>query len=177
MRKALSLALLSSCIFACSHSPENSVPLAEDVDLSRFMGDWYVIANIPTFIEKNAFNAIERYEMDEKGRIHTTFTFYDRGFDGKLKTYHPTGFVSETSNSVWGMQFIWPIKAEFLIAYVSEDYQHTIIARNARDYVWIMARTPEISETSFQSLLDLSESMGYEVEHIQKVPQKWARQP
>ena len=24
------------------------------VDLERFMGDWYVIANIPTFIEKGA---------------------------------------------------------------------------------------------------------------------------
>ena len=31
----------------------------EKVDLERFMGDWYVIASIPTFIEKEAFNAIE----------------------------------------------------------------------------------------------------------------------
>ena len=45
------------------------------VDLERFMGDWYVIANIPTFIEKGAVNAVESYELDSKGRINTTFTF------------------------------------------------------------------------------------------------------
>ena len=45
------------------------------VDLNRFMGDWYVIANIPTFIEKGAVNAIESYELDSKGRVKTTFTF------------------------------------------------------------------------------------------------------
>ena len=42
------------------------------VDLERFMGDWYVIANIPTFIEKGAVNAVESYELDSKGRINTS---------------------------------------------------------------------------------------------------------
>ena len=39
----------------------------EHVDLSRFMGRWYVIANIPTFLEKNAYNAVETYAMNEDG--------------------------------------------------------------------------------------------------------------
>ena len=47
----------------------------EYVDLERFMGDWYVIANIPTFIEKGAVNAVESYELDSRGRVKTTFTF------------------------------------------------------------------------------------------------------
>ena len=36
----------------------------EKVDLNRFIGDWYVIANIPTFIEKDAYNAIETYRLE-----------------------------------------------------------------------------------------------------------------
>ena len=35
--------------------------MAEQVNLDLFMGDWYVIANIPTFIEKGAHNAVESY--------------------------------------------------------------------------------------------------------------------
>ena len=35
------------------------------VDLDRFMGDWYVIANIPTFLEKGAHNAVERYDLND----------------------------------------------------------------------------------------------------------------
>lgn len=160
-------------LFACTHKHTTPVPLAENVDLERFMGKWYVIANIPTFIEKGAHNAIESYAMNDDGSINTTFTFYAGGFDGKRKTYNPTGYVSEESNSLWGMQFIWPIKAEYIIAHLSDNYQYTIIARNARDYIWIMARTPEIDDETYSSLLNISTEMGYDPKRIQRVPQRW----
>jgi len=155
---------------ACSHAPQISVPRAQNVDLNRFMGDWYVMANIPTFIEEGAHNAIESYALNKDGSIATTFTFNKDSFDGELKTYKPTGYVSEEDNSEWGMQFIWPFKAEFLIAYLSDDYQHTIIARSARDYVWIMSRSPVLADDLYESLLKRSVDMGYSREAIQKVP-------
>lgn len=169
------LLLITSIMFflqACSHTQDKPIPLAKSVDLDRFMGDWYVIANIPTFIEEGAHNAIESYALNEDGSIATTFTFNQDSFDGELKTYKPTGFVSEQNNSEWGMQFIWPIKAEFLIAYLSDDYQQTIIARSARDYLWVMSRTPNIDDELYESLVQLSVDMGYQRELIKKVPQK-----
>ena len=65
----------------------------EYVDLQKFMGDWYVIANIPTFIEKGAVNAIESYRLDSEGRIKTTFTFRKDSVSGPEKKYNPTGFI------------------------------------------------------------------------------------
>ena len=62
------------------------------VDIERFMGDWYVIANIPTFIEKGATNAIESYKLGDKGVIETTFTFYQDSPDGEKKVYRQYGF-------------------------------------------------------------------------------------
>jgi len=167
---------LLAVLSGCAHNTEvtsTPLPKAEAVDLDRFMGRWYVIANIPTFIEKTAHNATEDYAMNEDGSIATTFSFNDGSFDGKRKTYRPTGYVSEQDNSLWGMQFIWPFKAEFVIAYLSDDYQHTIIARSARDYLWIMSRQPEISETDYQQLVLLCKTMGYDISKIQKVPQNW----
>jgi len=73
---------------------------------------------------------------------------------GCEKRYNPRGFVVEnTGNAIWGMQFIWPFKSEFIIAYLDKDYTSTIIARNARDYVWIMARTPFINDSRYQELI------------------------
>ena len=46
----------------------------DDVNISEFMGSWYVIAHIPTFIEKEAYNAIESYKLNNDGTIATTFT-------------------------------------------------------------------------------------------------------
>ena len=163
----LLLVLMSGC---ATRAPMATV---ESVDLKRFAGDWYVIANIPTFIEREAYNAIESYSLDEHGNVPTTFMFNKGSFDGPLKTYRPKGFIKNTdTNALWGMQFIWPIKADYRIVYLSEDYQQTIIARKARDYVWIMAREPQISEQELKLMMDKVESIGYDVSKLRMVPQQ-----
>ena len=150
----------------------------DSVDLQRFMGDWYVIANIPTYLERNAHNAVENYALNESGGINTTFTFNAGGFDGPLKTYKPKGFVlDKQSNSLWAMQFVWPFKADYRIVYLDEAYSQVIVGRQARDYVWVMARTPEISNEDFDQLKKRVVDLGYEIEKLVKVPQRWPRAP
>jgi apolipoprotein D and lipocalin family protein len=157
---------------ACSSAP--TLPVATKVDLDRFMGDWYVIANIPTRMEKGAHNAVESYRLDTDGTIATTFTFREDGFDGPERVMKPRGFVRDhESNAVWGMQFIWPIKAEYLIAHVDPDYTETIIARSRLDYVWIMARSPEIPAADFERLKRQAADLGYDMSKLQVVPQRW----
>jgi len=151
-------------------------PLAtvDHVDLERFMGDWYVIANIPTFVEKGAHNAVESYRLDDDGTIATTFTFRQDAFDGPRKEYHPRGFVRNTqTNAEWGMQFIWPVKSDYRITWLNEDYSQTVVGRNKRDYVWIMARTPQLSNEDYERLLAQVAESGYDVSLVQKVPQAW----
>lgn len=159
---------------ACGVSPQKvTVPVVEKVDLNRFMGPWYVIGVIPTFIEKNIYNAIESYELAPDGTIRTTFTFNKGAFDGPAKRMEPKGFVIPgTNNAIWGMQFIWPVKAEYVISHVDNDYTETIIARSARDYVWIMARTPTIDDARYAALVKKVADMGYDMSKLVKVPQR-----
>jgi len=146
----------------------------DHIDIQRFMGDWYVIACIPTPYETEAYNAIESYQLNEDGTIATTFTFHKGAFDGPLKTYKPRGFiVNSATNATWGMQFIWPIKAEYLITYLTDDYSQTVVARNKRDYVWIMARKPEISEADYIRIVEMLAAQGYDTSKLIKVPQRW----
>lgn len=146
----------------------------DHVDLERFMGDWYVIANIPTFLEKGAHNAVESYRLNDDGTIATTFTFLAGGFDGKLRTFRPTGFVQDTqTNALWGMQFVWPIKADFRVIWLDDEYRHTIIGRAKRDYVWIMAREPSIADELYEEMVVFLDGIGYDTDLIQQVPQQW----
>ena len=144
-----------------------------NVDLNRFMGEWYVIAAIPLSVEKDAYNAVEFYRLDEDGHIPTVFTFNKGGFDGEKKTYKSKAFVRDkNSNAVWGVRFIWPFKAEYRIMYLNSDYSQTIVGRTKRDYVWLMARTPAISEADYQARLKMIEEEGYDISKIRKVPQQ-----
>jgi apolipoprotein D and lipocalin family protein len=156
----------------CATNARSPIPTVPRVDLSRFMGDWYVIAHIPTRIEREAYDAVESYALAPDGRIKTTFTFRAGSGDGPRKRYTPTGFVRDReNNSTWGMQFIWPIKAEYLIASLDAGYTQTIIARNARDYAWIMARTPEIPASDYARHVDQLRAWGYDVAKLRRVPQ------
>ncbi len=171
MRKII-LALLCFLMNGCSSLPP--IKTVSHVDLQRFMGDWYVIACIPTVIEKDIYNAVESYQLNQDGTIKTTFTFNQGGFDGTPKKYQPKGFVvPNTGNALWGMQFIWPIKSEFRIVELDDDYQNTIIARNARDYVWLMSRKPKISDDEYHHYASKISEMGYDVTKLVRIPQNW----
>jgi len=166
---AIAAFLLGGC---AAKGPE--MQTVDYVDLDRFMGPWYVIANIPTFLEKGAHNAIETYSLNDDGTIATNFKFRKDGFDGKAKEYNPKAFVmNEETNALWGMRFVWPIKADYRIVHLDEDYGQTIIGRQNRDYVWIMARTPTISESDYDELVAVVESLGYDTSKLQTVPQRW----
>ncbi len=172
--------LLPLCLLLLTGCTTSLPPLktVENVDLPRYMGPWYVIACIPTFIETEAYNAIEDYRLRSDGTIDTVFTFNKGGFDGPAKRYTPRGFVVDQVNrSTWGMQFIWPFKSEFLITHLSPDYSQTVIGRNKRDYVWIMARSPQIPEADYQRLLEVLTAQGYDLTKLRKVPQRWPDKP
>jgi apolipoprotein D and lipocalin family protein len=47
-----------------------------------------------------------------------------------------------------------------------------VVARAARDYGWIMARTPTISDADYRRLVDVVARQGYDVALLQKVPQR-----
>jgi apolipoprotein D and lipocalin family protein len=162
----------------CAVSPDKvTIKPLPVVDLPRFMGPWYVLANIPTFIEKGAYNAVESYRIDADGSIDTTFTFRKDAFDGPEKRYNPRGFVVPgTNNAIWGMRFVWPVKAEYVIAWVNPEHTETIIARSSLDYVWVMARTPTIAPERYEALLEKVRALGYDMSKVQKVPQNWPAQ-
>ena len=110
----------------CGVNPQKvTVPVVPAVDLQRFMGPWYVIAVIPTFIEKDIYNAVESYELAPDGAILTNYT-------------------------------------------------ETIIARSARDYVWIMARTPTIDEARYRELVGKVGAMGYDVNKLVRISHRTA---
>lgn len=171
-RATIAAAVLAGLSACASSRP--TIPSVAQVDLSRFMGDWYVIAHIPAFPEREAYNAIESYRLDARGRIQTTFQFRKGSFSAPLRTMRPIATVRpDSSNSVWDMQFVWPIKAEYVIVELTADYRLTLIGRSKRDYLWIMARTPSIAPADYERLLARALTLGYDTSKLRRVPQHW----
>jgi apolipoprotein D and lipocalin family protein len=171
----LAALILSSCT-SVEVPPLQAID--QPIELERFMGDWYVVGFIPIDniigSEAGAHNAIESYALRDDGKIQVTYTFRKDAFDGEEVEFAPVGWVDNTeTNSAWRMQFIWPFHSSYLIAYLDEDYQQTIIGVPNRDYVWIMTRTPNITAANYTQLLEQTALLGYDINLVQKVPQQW----
>lgn len=171
MRRLLATAL--AVLAGCASAGPPTVPHVAQVDLPRFMGDWYVIANIPSRPERDAYGAVESYAMRPDGKIQTTFRYRRGSFDAPEKTMRPVATVVPNSgNAVWGMQFVWPIQAEYVIGWVAPDYSQTLVVRSKRDYAWLMARTPTIPEADYTAHVERLRAMGYDVSKLRRVPQR-----
>ncbi len=166
------IALLALVVSGCR--TETPMPTVTEVDLQRYQGNWYVIAAIPSYLERNAYNAMESYSWGADGRMRTTFRYRNGSFTAPVKSMHPVGTVRPgTGQAIWGMQFIWPIQAEYRVVYLDSNYQTVIVGRSKRDYVWIMARTPDLPLAVYERLVERVARLGYDVGKLRTVPQRW----
>jgi apolipoprotein D and lipocalin family protein len=173
-----------ACLALLGAGCASSAPIrpVERIDLDRFMGDWYVLGHIPAKAEEKAWNAVESYRLRPGARdvVETTFAFREGAFDGPLVRLEPVGHVEDASGSRWGMKFFWwqgPFRFEYLVAWLDPDQTRTIIARSARDYVWIMARTPELPAAQWEELVSAVAALGYDTAKLRRVPQRWGVGP
>jgi apolipoprotein D and lipocalin family protein len=139
------------------------------------MGRWYVIGYTAITVDKQAHNAIEHYRLDANGKIQTTYQFRDGSFDGEVKTFTPVGWVyDEKTNAEWRMQFIWPLRSDYIILHVDEDYSETIIAHPNRKYAWIMTRSPEVEPNDYERMLQQLQAAGFDTAVVKPLPQDWS---
>jgi apolipoprotein D and lipocalin family protein len=157
-----------------SKTPISREQIVKNIDIEAFSGDWYVVANIPTFLEKGAHNAIERYSLREDGDLDINFTYRKGSAQGEKKTFTGRMFVHHDNPSAdWQVQFFWPVKFTYLVLDLAPDYRYTVIGVPNRKYVWIMSRTPSIEENDMQRILTRLAKLGYDTRKIQKVQQHW----
>ncbi|GAB4121105.1 MAG: lipocalin family protein [Wenzhouxiangellaceae bacterium] len=178
MRQALFLTLLLASLLTqgCAivfpgnrgHGPLQTV---EYVDLQRYSGEWYVIANIPYFGESGNVESRAIYAPREDGRLDDIYLYRD-DFGAELERMEGVAWVKdETSNAHWKVRFYWPLTFDYHIIALDDDYQHVAVAHPTREYGWIMARQPRISDSDYQALLQVFADQGYDTAEFMRVPQ------
>merc|ERR1712232_1134545 len=151
--------------------------MQEPIDLQRFMGRWYVIANIPTFFDKGTINNTEDYSWDSgRDKVQISFGYAKPGQNKRSELLQRASVVNE-SKTRWSLSpklcVYMPVAIPYLIIHCAQDYSTTIIGVPDRKYVWIMARSPEIHDSTYEALLERVRDNGYDTKHLVKVPQVW----
>jgi apolipoprotein D and lipocalin family protein len=141
------------------------------VDLTRFMGTWYLVGGIPTAFERDAWNAVETYTLRKDGSIRTTLTFNQGGANGPRKHIEaPARVRPGTNNAVWDVRVFGPVKAQYVVAWLRDDYSLMLVARDARDYAWVFARSREVPAADLELARQRLRGLGYNLANWRTVP-------
>lgn len=177
MRNLIIILLLIS-FFGCQTGPyrmpkEIKEQVVPSVDIPRFMGDWYVIASIPTPFEKGVYNGLESYEWnEEKQRIDISFTFRKGSFQGEKKEIGQKGWIEDPGGKAhWKVSPFWPLKFDYLVIDLAEDYSWTTVGVPDKSYVWIMSRTPQMKEEDLAIAKKRISLLGYKMDKLITIPQ------
>jgi apolipoprotein D and lipocalin family protein len=171
--KPVLILLLATSLAGCaSLRGSETLDTVERVDLDRYLGQWYVIANIPYFGERGNVAGRAIYRMREDGRMDDIYLYRKGDFDSPEQRLEGVAWVvDETSKARWKVRFYWPFTFDYYIVGLDEDYQWSLVGHPSRRYAWIMAREPRMDDALYESLLDRLAALGFERDALLKVPQ------
>ncbi len=175
--RLLAAAVATLALAACAGAPESrpmpdAAPLsASPVDLPRFMGTWYVVANVPYFFENGKVATRDVYRLRPDGRIDNDFVFKTR-FGEPDRTWRGVSTVVEGSGGrEWKVQFVWPFSTRLQVLEVSPDYSSAILATPNRKLAWVFSREPVIGDAPLAGLKARLGTFGVDVSAMRRVPQ------
>ena len=134
------------------------------VDIKKFSGLWYELARTYNDYEKNCVAATVEYALQDDN----TYKIYNRCFEhvigGDLIEYRGTATsVDGSSMSKIDMTYYYFFTTEYRVIHLENDYSAAVVADEEMDQVWVMSRTPQMSQRKFKKILArLDKSMDLE---------------
>jgi lipocalin len=169
---SLSVLLLGSCAgIPKGLGPLQTVPA---VDLPRYLGRWYEIARFQHRFEKSIVGATAEYSLRDDGRIQVVNSGFRKDLDGPYTQVKAVAWVPDAARpGALKVRFFKLFTSDYLIFGLDQqDYSWALVGADSRQYLWFLARTPQISEELFSRMEDIARSQGYDLSGLYRVPQK-----
>jgi apolipoprotein D and lipocalin family protein len=162
------LLLLAGCA-----GDQPPLALAPHVELDRYAGRWYIIANIPYFAERGNVGSYFDVSFRPDGTLTDVYTGRSKSFDAPARQYTLSGYVVPgTGNARWRESPVWPLYLSYLVLFVDPDYRTALVGYPGRGYGWVLAREPTLDDAQYQVLLGRFAEQGYDIGQFRRVPQQ-----
>ncbi len=167
--------LFSLCLTACLGQPQGITVI--DVDPSQYLGTWYEIARLDHSFERGLERVTATYSMREDGGIEVI----NRGFDPKKNDWNKAVgkayFIDPTNENglrtgKLKVSFFGPFYGAYnIIALDKPYYNYVMICGPDLDYLWILARTPQLTYPIKQELISQAKALGFDTSKLIHVKQ------
>lgn len=160
------LALSTTLLTGCAGHPIAAEPVT-GFDADRYLGTWYEVARLDHRFERGLSNVSATYTRREDGKI----TVQNRGFKDKSATYKTaTGKAKFADSSDVGhlkVSFFGPFYGDYIIFDLdTAAYSRAYVSGGKDNYLWLLSRTPTVSDSVRQDFIAKSEALGYDMDGI-----------
>jgi apolipoprotein D and lipocalin family protein len=133
----------------------------------RYVGAWYEIASFPQSFQRGCTATTAAYTLRPDGDIDVLNRCRLGSVDGKEKTALGRARVTDhTTNAKLEVSFFRPFWGDYWIIDLAEDYSYAVVGHPGRDYLWILSRTPTMTEPTYQAIVVRLQGLGYETSRL-----------
>ena len=150
----IAVGLLAGCV---SGPKVDNTPVAE-LDLGRYLGEWYEIARFDHSFERGIEQAKANYTQNEDGTIKVVNSGIKNGTPktaiGKGKLTDAPAFLR--------VSFFGPFYADYRVMMIDADYTYALVGSGGADYLWVLSRTSVLPSAAKEELLTEAKRRGYD---------------
>ena len=167
MNKYFFIVLLASlCLFGCTGSPEGVYPV-KTFQLPAYLGEWYEIARLDHSFERGMSSVTATYSMRSDGGVKVL----NKGFkedsqewgEAEGKAY----FVDSSDVGHLKVSFFGPFYGSYIIFELdTTNYQYAFISGMNTDYLWLLARTPTVSNELIAHFVQRASELGFNTDQL-----------
>lgn len=132
------------------------------IDLNKFLGKWYEIARFDHSFERGMQRVAADYKLLPDGNIQVINSGYK---DGKFKETIGKAKTTDISGLL-RVSFFLNFYSDYRVLMIDKDYQYVLIGGNSSKYLWILSRTPQISDDVLQKIINAAKERGYDTEKL-----------
>ena len=171
--KHLASLITSLSLLGCaSNSTPQGVTPVTNFDANRYAGTWYEIARLDHSFERGYSKVTAEYTLNSDN----TLTVINKGYsDDNQKLKQVSGkarFVSDTSTGHLKVSLFGPFYSDYIVFELDkENYQYALVSGPDHSYLWLLSRTPTISESLKQQLIDKAKAAGFDTQKLIMVQQ------
>ena len=167
MKTILTLAIVSllapASLFARNAKINNAT--VSHLNLPQFMGTWYEIARFDHRFERGMSYAQARYTLKDDGKVRVDNTGWK---DGKFKRSVGKAFAPDPGGQpgLLRVSFFGPFYSDYRVLMLTDDYKYALVGSKNANYLWILARSPEVKPEIMDSILEVAKCRGYDTSKL-----------
>ena len=152
-------------LVSCTGLPDNVEPVSQ-FDTEQYLGTWYEIARLDHSFERNLERVTATYGLNEDGSI----SVLNKGFNTEKDEWRQAEGVAKPMGSSdiahLKVSFFGPFYGTYAVFELADDYSHAFVSGYNTDYLWLLAREPDVSTEVRQRFINESHALGFDTSKL-----------